>query len=409
MSRCFPFSSSGYARNCSSNHNDALIVSIKLQEQTEKPIPDRVKENVKSSDKKDRKSEKKDRKSEKKDRKKDKKEKKDTKRVEKEQLHSAIESGKQKPDDKLYKADAFEKESKGKRSFEVLERSNLTEEHGRPVDPQNVSCSSDSTGNSSKRKRVSSPPSSIQGNGNIIRIRISSKKRDEPSTSCIIPPRKTEDHSKSQANLQPRSVSVPVISQTNVIAKVREPQANLRPCSVSVPVISQTNVIAKAQEPRANLRPSSVSVPVISQTNVVAKVQEPVRVVQETKVEPLASREEPSTSGRIEIREPPSKKVKKLSSHERKLLKKETLYNTLFQNLAPPTLMTEQVVGLDDDDDWLFGKKDDQPAKKLRHSDDVQQPASMDNLSCSGSAVLQPRAHFLSDVGIYALPFTVPF
>ncbi|KAH9608423.1 hypothetical protein KSS87_021357, partial [Heliosperma pusillum] len=326
MSRCFPFPPSGYSRNCSSNQNDALIYSIKLQEQKEKSIPDRVKESVKSSDKK------KDRKSDKKDRKKDKKEKKDKKRVEKDKLNSVIENGKQKPDDKLFNTDGFEKkEFNGKRSFEVLERSNLTEEHGRPVDLQNVSCSSDSTGNSSKRKKLSSPASSIQGTGNIIRIRLSSKKRDEPSTSCIIPARKIEDNIKSQADLRPCSISVPVISQTNVIGKVQEP---LR-------VIQETKV-----EPL-------VTRDVISQTNVIAKVLEPLRPFQKTKVDPLATREEPSTSGRIENREQPSKK---LSSHERKMLKKETLYNSLFQNLVPPMLKTEQVADLDDGDDWLFGK-----------------------------------------------------
>lgn len=64
-------------------------------------------------------------------------------------------------------------ESKGKYLFksledeaELLERSNLTEEHGKAVCSQNSSCSSDSTQNSNKRKRPASPShTGIQAHG----------------------------------------------------------------------------------------------------------------------------------------------------------------------------------------------------------------------------------------------------
>ena len=62
----------------------------------------------------------------------------------------------------------------------------------------------------------------------------------------------------------------------------------------------------------------------------------------------------------------------------------------------------------EDDEDWLFGNKDeDRSAKRLRASNDVQ--SQVDNLPCSASAVMQPRAHYLANAEIYALPFTVPF
>ncbi|KAK9715343.1 hypothetical protein RND81_06G158800 [Saponaria officinalis] len=358
MSRCFPFTPSGYAKTCSSN--DALIVSIKLQEERKNSIPDRVKDGKKlktSSHKKDRIREKKEKS----------KDRKDNKRDDKEKLHSALQNNekqKQIHTDKLYKIESFGQDLKGKSSIEVFERSNLTEEHGRPVDAaQNISCSSDSTGNSGKRKRLSSPASSIQGNGNIIRIRLSSQKRDDPS--------------KTQGELRPPSTkSDPSISCAETILKVQKP-VHAAAASTS----ASTLHLASGLD---NLRPC-----------------------ENKKVESLAPKEGPSTSGRVESKE---LKSKKLSSHEKKMLKRESLYNKLFQNLVPPELATELVAEqVDDEDDWLFGKKDEEkPAKRLRGGDESSVTFT-GNLPCSASTLHQPRAHFLSDVGVYALPFTVPF
>lgn len=102
--------------------------------------------------------------------KKDKKEKKEKKREKKEKKVKSLVDEKHKSVDKLYKDDNCLQDPKGKCSLrnhetEVLERSSLTEEHGRPLDSQNVSCSSDSTSNSSKRKRHLSSPGGIQSQG----------------------------------------------------------------------------------------------------------------------------------------------------------------------------------------------------------------------------------------------------
>ena len=96
----------------------------------------------------------------------------------------------------------------------------------------------------------------------------------------------------------------------------------------------------------------------------------------------------------------------KLSSHDKRMLKNEAMRKNLFVNWAPPTL-----IGCDvdyDDEDWLFSKKDeDRPSKRARVDVDNTQ-SSTDNLPCSAS-VIQPRAQLLAEVGIHALPFTVPF
>ncbi|KAL9224505.1 hypothetical protein vseg_000531 [Gypsophila vaccaria] len=371
MSRCYGFDTSAYLASKKSKGNssvvgDALMIdSIKLQEARKNSFPDRVRERD------EKKSKSSDRKRDRKRDNKEKKDRKDKKRDDKEKIRSVVENEKHKQKQKLsdepIKLEGFGKDLIGKSRTEVvLERSNLTEEHGRPVDTQNVSCSSDSTGNSGKRKRVdtySSPASSIQGNGNIIRIRLSSQKRDEPS--------------KSQAELRPLPKSEPSICHAEGIPQVQEPPIHAASTSAS------TKHLVLGVD---NLRPSHGK-----------------------NVETLPPNDGPSTSGRVEeSKELPSKK---LSSHEKKMLKRESLYNKLFQNLVPPGLATELVADqVDDEDDWLFGKKDEEnPAKKLRGVDFNNTTTHMDNLPCSTSTLLQPRAHFLSDVGVYALPFTVPF
>ncbi|KAL0351735.1 UNVERIFIED_CONTAM: hypothetical protein Scaly_1562200 [Sesamum calycinum] len=66
---------------------------------------------------------------------------------------------------------------------EQLEQSSLTEEHGQAVCLCAPSTSSDSTENSNKRKRHSSPADVARGHGNIIRIRLPSKKPNESDAS----------------------------------------------------------------------------------------------------------------------------------------------------------------------------------------------------------------------------------
>ncbi|KAG9141677.1 hypothetical protein Leryth_019304 [Lithospermum erythrorhizon] len=85
---------------------------------------------------------------------------------------------------------------------------------------------------------------------------------------------------------------------------------------------------------------------------------------------------------------------------DKKLVKVELQYRDLFVNWVPPPIQME----LDSDDqDWLYCKKkpDNQSEKKLK--------PSSNNVSCSSSSSLWPRALFIPEADIYALPFTVPF
>ncbi|KNA04210.1 hypothetical protein SOVF_201780 [Spinacia oleracea] len=404
MARCFPFPPPGYAGKCSSH--EALILSIKLQKEKEKAnlnrevekcISERGTEKSKASsdkkkDKEDRKEKKRDRedrkekKKDKEERKKEKKEKKREKRAK--EATAPAESGKQGFADKLLKTENVLAESKGKlavKGAELLERSSVTEEHGRPIDSQNAPCSSDSTGNSGKRKRSMPSPSGIQSNGNIIRIRLStSQKREEPSTSGS----KGQEFSQL---LQTREDPVILHSQVRPCVSSVRPDTSIRGKDVSG-LKAKTSVILETPGLDASASTSSATLQLVPAD---------VSCLKAKTTASASQKEIPSSHDKIQSRE----KLEKLSSHDKRVQKKELTCKKLFVDWVPPPLEITLVVDQDDDEDWLFGKKGgDKSTKRLRVSDD-----GVNNLPCSASAVMQPRAHFLADAGIYALPFTVPY
>lgn len=365
MSRCFPFPPPGYSGKCSSN--EALIYSIKLQQEKEKSKPDRERE--KSSKSSERK----------KDRKKEKKEKKEKKREER-KSSSGGKNEKQKVIEKLYQADKCGVEPNAKCNLQEdasgqLERSSVTEEHGRPC-LQNVSCSSDSTSNSSKRKRLSTPPSSIQSNGNVLRIRLSSsQKRDEPSTSG-------SKEQEINGNLQRRSDHAASYSKVQPCSNVVRTQNLVKPRDITVEAPQVVSHSASTSNGAIQLvsRQDKAVVPSLP------RVGKTESVVPKEKLEPK----------------------EKLSSHEKKLRKKESKYNKLFGTWVPPALESVLLVQDGEDDDWLFGKKGEEREAKRMKTSDVESCGGDNLLSCASSA-LQPRSIFLPDADIYALPYTVPF
>ncbi|KAK8512574.1 hypothetical protein V6N13_082884 [Hibiscus sabdariffa] len=88
------------------------------------------------------------------------------------------------------------------------------------------------------------------------------------------------------------------------------------------------------------------------------------------------------------------------SSKENKILKAALQYKTLIEDWLPTVLHPE----LDDDengDDWLLPKKRlDKPL--VRRSDDS-------NVLCHSSSTSWPRAQYLPEAEVFALPYTVPF
>ncbi|XP_073123240.1 uncharacterized protein [Henckelia pumila] len=178
MSRCFPYPPPGYTPSRASK--EALIESIKLQKEKEKAKAQKKKEK-----RREKEDERKERKGERNEIRKKKNEKTDPNSKKRKtdegkgEKKGRREERNEKPDLDSNKFD-FPKEQIGKNISthrEQLERSGLTEEHAQPICLQLPSTSSESTENSSKRKRSSSPVNVIRGHGTIIRIQLASKKQ----------------------------------------------------------------------------------------------------------------------------------------------------------------------------------------------------------------------------------------
>lgn len=106
--------------------------------------------------------------------------------------------------------------------------------------------------------------------------------------------------------------------------------------------------------------------------------------------------------GEDERREPiPSSSGK--SRYDKKMQKKALQYKTLIENWTPLPLQFDQINDNDDDgDDWLsLTKHQGKPVAKSYEVDC--------NVACRAGATSYPRAHFLPEAEIYALPYSVPF
>ncbi|CAH9080844.1 unnamed protein product [Cuscuta epithymum] len=89
---------------------------------------------------------------------------------------------------------------------------------------------------------------------------------------------------------------------------------------------------------------------------------------------------------------------------ETPMQREEMQYRDLIEKLIPSGL--SDTLDCSDDEDWLFKGKCDESemrcAKKMK-------PMKSSYELCSATALRAPCAQFLQDVGIYALPFTIPF
>lgn len=86
---------------------------------------------------------------------------------------------------------------------------------------------------------------------------------------------------------------------------------------------------------------------------------------------------------------------------EKELQAVSLLYKELIGSWVPPAPWIE--LSSLDDEEWLFSRKhqdDSQGEKRYKPNSD---------LSCRGSSKLQPRAQYLQEADIYALPYTLPF
>ncbi|XP_048128599.1 uncharacterized protein LOC115736453 [Rhodamnia argentea] len=323
MSRCFPYPPPGYARN--GVRDKALIESIKRE--VEKAKKERRKE----------------RKLEKNEKKKalenGKKALENVGIKDKKKSHKRRNEGKRTQGDQ--KAGDRDHRKKRKHDTEHFERSNLTEEHGKPVNSLN---STDSTMNSSKKQKQILPPDCGHNPASIIRIRLPLQRHKDPEMlpsgeqPCSAPVR-TDLFGHENHEHAPRSST-----------DQRE-----CPCSTS---------------------PS----------------------LGEGSASKLGSTEQRPSSG---IAETSSRKNGTLSSpsfDDRGLSPSELKYRNLIENWVPPSFGSG-CADLDDQE-WLFDRK--------QLNCDGGCKADYDGLTC-GSPSPWPRMHYLPEVDMYALPYTVPY
>ncbi|GER26620.1 hypothetical protein STAS_02283 [Striga asiatica] len=291
MSRCFPYPPPGYALSRVSK--DALIESIKLQ-------------NDKAKSKEQRKEEKRREKKEKR-----KKEKKDKVK----HKHDKSNLVPNQFGEKLLPVTELAEPQ------QQFEGSSVTEEYGKPVCLLAPSTSSDSTENSKKRKRLSSPVEATLSNGKIIRIKLPVKKPSQLSVST--------NEQQQQQTCSTSQVEDVTISK------------NERDCSTSQPI--ETPIARKTANP-----------------------PEPSEVVMT-----------------------PMQKL-------------ELQYINLMDSLVP-CQQQDSFIDEADDLDWLLKSKNRKSCAEKKNV------SGNEVVLGYGSSGLWPRAQYLKDVEVYALPYTIPY
>lgn len=119
-------------------------------------------------------------------------------------------------------------------------------------------------------------------------------------------------------------------------------------------------------------------------------------VIEETKKLCEPEVKVPSVASAAAISETKKRKKHKPSKEDR--------YNALFDDWTPPSSI-EMLVNSSstNDEDWLFGSRTKERTSRKAAADESDE----DVRTSSDSS--WPRAQFMSQVGIYSLPYTVPF
>ncbi|KAL6995864.1 hypothetical protein U1Q18_005998 [Sarracenia purpurea var. burkii] len=231
---------------------------------------------------------------------------------------------------------------------EQLERSGLTEEHEQPVCPKDSCYSADSAQNINKRKRQASPVIGIRSHGNIIRIRLQPQEHKEPYIAV----------SEEEKACSTSGRRIETTGKQNSGIGQRPTQEEFCPTSVKI-----DDVCSQSFTPRSNKEQSC------------------------------------STSGGIIISNPWATYGSTSSENGNRVL--SSLYEDLVENWVPPLLSMEEQKDIEELE-WLFQRKKGPDREK-------RSIASCDVLCGTESSTLWPRAQYLPEAGLYALPFTVPF
>lgn len=275
---------------------------------------------------------------------------------------------------------------------EQLEGSSVTEEHGQPLNLQNPSYSSDGTQNSNKRRKQASVASDSRGNGNIIRIKLPLQKHKESESTVS----KEQLNSSSAQNVQSKQSDV---KEQPCSTSGRNEMHNVQIGSGSGCTdlfVYPAKDVCRASQGDASLTSS------ITKSHSLQGFP------------PCPSNEFCSTSGNVDdlaqghTQTSVSVPDSCFTSQEKKMQKKISKYDSLIQNLYQMVVPSEVVDS--EGEDWLFGGKHSDTVVKKRNVE-IQLPVNS-SVTCSGSSSLYPlypRARYLEEAKIYALPYTVPF
>lgn len=108
----------------------------------------------------------------------------------------------------------------------------------------------------------------------------------------------------------------------------------------------------------------------------------------------------PRQVSKTHVKEPSSSSANlKLTKDEKPSI--ESMYKALVEEWSPPPILAEREDP--DEQEWLFGAKPQKAPGRLKAETSSDAPCP------AGGCHLWPRAHYLPDVEIFALPYTVPF
>ncbi|OMO75424.1 hypothetical protein COLO4_26117 [Corchorus olitorius] len=200
---------------------------------------------------------------------------------------------------------------------------------------------------------------------------------------CYLSDGTQNSNNGSQNNKRKRETPSPTVNGSNIKIRFTFKKPKESDASLSKELVSSTSG-----------RVDSSSQPIAQEQCVLLKIKANTitPVVPEQKKCPLMERIEQSL---------PS--FSSTSRYDSKIKKAALQYKALFENWVPPPppLQLEN----EDDDDWLFtSKKQGQPAAKRTSLVDTGSTCH-----ASAGATSWPRAQFLPEVEIYALPYTVPY
>ncbi|XP_071685620.1 uncharacterized protein [Rutidosis leptorrhynchoides] len=395
MSRCFPYPPPGYFKDGATT-SEALIESIKLQ-----------KENDKAKAKAERKREKR----EKKDKKpKDQNKSKDEKKVKSQNYPNEHPHDSHKV---LPKVEVDSKKSELK--TELLERSDVTEEHGQPHKPSYSSDSS--TQNSNKRKFDDASLSEVAtAHGKPIKIRLLKKQKESDSVKDTNRPSVTfacNGVNETSVSHNRTGVSVTSGRENNAVNMLETKNIGLNEhqfgqkkfatCSAR-PSFPLTNQTPNGHSIKTNVPALSQLIlerPVLAQCQLSTEISGPKTTV------PSGAEKRSMSEVSVPVKNGPSISEKKTdripqkvapTRHEKKMLKKQSKYEKLVRCWVPPVVEAQLPV---DEEVWLS-----------RRVETIKSSSRNDAETCRESAaslLWQPFAHFLVEADMHALPYTVPF